>query len=261
MRILMIGDVVGHYGCEFLRKVLPSLKSEYELDVVVANGENSANGNGILPYSADFLLESGVDVITTGNHAMKRPQIRDYFDSNERVIRPLNLHKSAPGRGYYVFDDPRRRFAVVNLLGRAFLDPVGNPFDAVEELLPTLGTKCVLVDFHAESTAEKQCMAFFLDGKVSAVVGTHTHVQTNDARILDGGTALMCDVGMCGAYNSVIGVEHTQPVYKMKTGLPARFEYVSPDDEMCLWGAIIDIDMSTGKATDIKPISRRGRIN
>ena len=260
MRILMIGDVVGQFGCDYLRQVLPHIKREHKPDIVIANGENSAQGNGLLPFSADFLLDSGVDIITTGNHAMKRQQAYEYFDRMPQVIRPLNYHSSVPGRGVYIHDDPRLRLAVVNLQGRAFMDPIDNPFDAVDAALETIDTPCILVDFHAEATAEKQSLGYYLDGRVSAVLGTHTHVQTNDARVLPGGTAFMCDVGMCGAYHSVIGVEPERPIYKMRTGMPARFEYAPGTDEYCLWGALVDIDNGTGRATAIQSLAYRGKI-
>lgn len=260
MRILMIGDVVGPGGCQFLRQTLPALKTEYAPDVVVANGENSASGNGLLPVSADFLLDSGVDVITTGNHALKRIQSYEYYDRTPRVLRPLNLHRSAPGQGFYIHDDPRHPLAVISLQGRAFMDPIDNPYDTVDALLDSLDTRCVLIDFHAEATAEKQALAYYLDGWVSAVIGTHTHVQTADARILPQGTAFMCDVGMCGGYDTVIGVDPQNPIAKLRTGLPARFEYPSDQAEYALWAVVIDIDPQTGKAVGISPLCRRGRL-
>lgn len=260
MRILMIGDVIGPGGCQFLRQSLPGIKAEFSPDVVVANGENSASGNGLLPNSADFLLDSGVDVITTGNHALKRVQSYEYYERMPQVLRPLNLHHTAPGRGIYIHDNPRLPLAVISLQGRAFMDPIDNPFDAMDAALASLDSRCILVDFHAEATAEKQAMAYYLDGRVSAVIGTHTHVQTADSRILPGGTAFMCDVGMCGGYESVIGVDPQNPINKLRTGLPARFEYPEDDAEYALWAVLIELGASSGRAKSITPICRRGRL-
>lgn len=251
MKVLMIGDVVGQNGCEYLRQVLPGFKRRQGIDVCIANGENCAQGNGITPLSAEHLFVSGVDFITTGNHAFRRPEMLDMYDSSLSVIRPANFHRSCPGRGVGIIDKGSIRLAVINLIGSAYMEPVGNPFDTVDELLKGIdkNIKTVIVDFHAEATAEKRCMGFYLDGRVTALVGTHTHVRTADACILPKGTAYMTDLGMTGPINSVLGVEPTLAIEKMRTNLPVRFE--NSDGECRMEGCLLEIDKSTGRASSI----------
>lgn len=252
MIVLTVGDVVGQPGCDHLRKVLPGLRRDYGADVVIANGENSAEGNGILPASAKHLFDSGVDVITTGNHVLRRRQVYDLLDRDCGVIRPANYHPSAPGKGYYIYDGCRFRLCVINLQGIVYLPSIQNPFDCLEELLPRIDTPNIIVDFHAEATAEKLCFGYYFDGKVSAVVGTHTHVPTSDARVLPGGTGYVTDLGMCGGLGSVLGVKKEDAIYKMRTGLPARF--VSDPEEVRLSGAVLTIDEATGRCTGIQSV-------
>ena len=253
MRVLAIGDVVGDPGCAHLREVLPSLKKKYEIDITVANGENSAEGNGILPSSAAHMFESGVDVITTGNHGLRRRQSYDIYDQKNGLIRPANYHPDAPGQGYYIFDNCRHRLCVINLQGLVYMQSIQNPFECIDSLLEKLDTKCILVDFHAEATSEKLCLAHYLDGKISALVGTHTHVPTADARVLPGGTGYITDLGMCGGLNSVLGVQAEKAIYKMRTNLPVFF--ITDPEEVKLSGAVITIDSKTGRCTDIKGIT------
>ena len=247
MVVLTIGDVVGQSGCDHLRKVLPGLRKQYGADIVVANGENSAEGNGILPSSARFLYDSGVDVITSGNHVLRRRQIYDVLDQCNGLLRPANYHSSAPGTGIYYYERGKLRLCVVNLLGTVYMQPIQSPFACMDTLLRSIDTPNILVDFHAEATAEKICFGYAYDGKISAMVGTHTHVPTADARILPGGTGYITDLGMCGGINSVLGVKKEEAVYKMRTGLPTRFN-ADPHD-VRLSGAAIEIDHTTGRCT------------
>lgn len=254
MRILMLGDVVGQAGCAHLAKVLPGLRRQYKPDVVIANGENAAEGNGLLPASARLLRESGVDVITGGNHILRRREIYDILEDEDYIVRPANLHASAPGRGMVIYEGLRFRLCVINLLGTAYLDPLDNPFDTMDRLLEqTEGCKFVVVDFHAEATAEKLCMGFYLDGKVSLVAGTHTHVQTSDERILPQGTGYITDLGMCGCFNSVLGVKPAGAIRRMRTHLPTRFE--NDPGPQCLSGIVADLDDQSGKTVSIQRIN------
>lgn len=249
MRVLVIGDVVGQPGCDYLRGKLPGLKERYGIDITVANGENSAQGNGISPQSAKHLFDSGVNVITTGNHALRRKEAYEIFDRADGLIRPANYHRTAPGKGIYIFDNCRFRLCVVNLQGLVYLQSIQNPFDCIDELLQAVDTPSILVDFHAEATAEKLCLGYYLDGRVSAVLGTHTHVPTADARILPGGTGYITDIGMCGGLNSVLGVRADCAVERMRTALPVKF--VTDTEDTRLSGAVLDIDEATGKCRDI----------
>lgn len=255
MRLLILGDVVGQGGCQHLRNKLPDLRKQYGADVVIANGENSAEGNGILPHSANHMLDSGVNIITTGNHALRRREIYDVLDEEEWIIRPANLHPTAPGRGYTIYDGMRFQLCVINLMGVVYMDHLENPFDCIDRILSGINTKNIVVDFHGEATSEKLAMAFYLDGRVSAVVGTHTHVQTADERILPGGTGYITDLGMCGSFNSALGVRPDLVIRRLRTLLPTRFE--NDTGEHCLSGVVLDIDPQTGKTTHIERINIR----
>lgn len=251
MVVLALGDVVGQPGCDHVRCMLPGLRKRYTADVVIANGENSAEGNGILPASARHLQDSGVDVITTGNHVLRRRQIYDFLDREDTtVLRPANYHPSAPGIGHCIYDAGRFQLCVINLQGVVYMQSLQNPFDCLEQLLQTVETPNIIVDFHAEATAEKLCLAHHFDGRVSAVVGTHTHVQTADARVMPSGTGYITDLGMCGGENSILGVRSKEAIYKMRTGLPVRF--VSDPDDVHLSGMALWIDEQTGRCTEIE---------
>lgn len=252
MRILAMGDVVGQAGCEFVRDRLPAFRKKENIQMVVANGENSAEGNGILPSSAKHLFDSGVDVITTGNHVYKRREIYETLEREDGVIRPANYHPSAPGKGMYIFDGLRFKLCVINLQGTVYMESYESPFDCVDRLLEQVDTPNILVDFHAEATAEKLCMAYYLDGRVSAVVGTHTHVPTADEQILPGGTGYISDLGMCGGRYSVLGVKASCAMEKMRTRLPVKFENEKENIELC--GVLLDIDEATGKTKTIRRI-------
>ncbi|MBQ5398805.1 MAG: TIGR00282 family metallophosphoesterase [Ruminococcus sp.] len=244
MRILCIGDVVGKIGCEFLREKLPPLKRVKGIDLVVCNGENSSDGNGITPASADYLFDSGVDVITLGNHSFRRREAYEYLDTKPYIIRPANF-PSAPGFGSCVVDMGRVRVKVINLMGSLFMENgLVNPFNLVDTLLDS-DCKITVVDFHAETTSEKLAMGYYLDGRVSVVFGTHTHVQTSDDRVLEKGTGYITDLGMTGPMNSVLGVKPEIIIDKFKTCMPQRFELRR--DKCKLECVIFEVDDKTCK--------------
>lgn len=250
--VLFFGDVVGQAGCDCLRRHLARLRKEYGADVVVANGENSAEGNGITPHSAKHLFDSGVQVITTGNHGLRRREIYELLEQRNGLIRPANLHLSAPGDGWYLYDHPAFPLAVVNLIGRVYMEPVCSPFDRADELLREIDCPNILVDFHAEATAEKLSMAHYLDGRVSAVIGTHTHVPTADERLLPKGTAYITDAGMCGGRDSVLGVVKEKAIERMCTGLPTRF--ANDTENIELHGVVLRF-AAPGKVASISRIA------
>lgn len=251
-KILCIGDVISQIGCDYLKLKLPGYRHENGIDVVMANGENSAVGNGILPVSADFLLTCGVDVITTGNHVFKRREILPYFENSDCVIRPLNYPSSCIGRGSYIYDGGGFSVAFVNLLGTAFMEAMDCPFDVIDAFLEKNETKIVVVDFHAEATGEKKAMAYYLDGRVSLLVGTHTHIQTNDAQILPQKTGYITDLGMTGPIHSVLGVVPENIIARYKTKMPTRFE--TAEGECRLEGVVAEIDEKTGSCISIEAI-------
>lgn len=257
MRVLCIGDVVGTVGCEFLRKTLPKFKKLKSIDFVICNGENSADGNGILPVSASHLFTSGVDVITLGNHAFQRKEIYNFLDEEEAIIRPYNFPSpSTPGKGFCTIDLGRTSVSVINLMGQEYIDArVDNPFYAVDEILKNIDSKIIFVDLHAEATSEKKAMGFYLDGRVSAVFGTHTHVQTADECILEKGTGYITDLGMTGPVDSVIGVKKDIIINRLKTKLPERFEYANGE---CMMDCVIfDVDDKTGKTISVERYNLR----
>ena len=251
--VMMIGDIVGKEGCGFLRKHLPRLRQEYGVDAVIANGENSAVGNGILPSSADDLFASGVDVITTGNHVYKRREIYPYLDEQPYIIRPANFPEGGYGRGVCVYDAGSFRIAVINLQGTVYMDSLPCPFRTADHLLKQIDTPLVLVDFHAEATSEKNALGYYLDGRVSAVVGTHTHVPTADERILPGGTGYVTDLGMTGPIDSVLGIKPEIIIHRMLTKLPSRFEVAQTPCK--LNGVLLNLDKKSGRCKNISRIS------
>lgn len=244
MRILCIGDVVGAAGCAFLRAHLSALKNTEHIDLVVANGENSADGNGMTPTSAEHLFTSGVDVITGGNHTYRRKEIYRLLDENPRIVRPANYPAADPGVGYTLVDTLKARVCVVSLLGTVFMENLESPFTCADGILNTIesGT-IILVDFHAEATSEKRALACYLDGRVAAVFGTHTHVQTADEQILPGGTGFISDIGMTGPENSVLGVDPQLAIRRFMTKMPVRFTAAKGD--CFLSGIILDINDKT----------------
>ena len=253
MKILMVGDVVGTSGLDFLRRRLPALKRELGVDVCVVNGENSADGNGITAVSAESIFTSGADVVTTGNHAFRRKEAYTYFDDTECLLRPANFVDAVPGHGVCVLDKGRVQVGVINLMGTMYMDSLSNPFLLVDDLLSSLSScKIILVDFHAEATSEKKAMGYYLDGRVSAVAGTHTHVQTADECILSADTGYITDLGMTGPLESVLGVVPSIVIDKFKYNMPARFDWKCGKSE--LDACLFEVDDSTGKCLSVKRI-------
>lgn len=255
MRILFIGDVVSAVGVEKLTRTLPRFKKEHGIDVVIVNGENAAVGNGLLPASADLLFAAGADCITGGNHTFRRREFYDYLDASPYCLRPANYRDDAPGKGFCVVDKGFVRVGVVNIMGTVFMEPLENPFDCADRTLSALKDEAdfTVVDFHAEATAEKRALGFYLDGRAAAVVGTHTHVQTADEQILPHGTAYITDLGMTGPVQSVLGVTPELAIEKMRTNLPVRFQ--NPDGECRMQGMLVEIDKKTGKALCAERVS------
>jgi len=258
MRILFLGDIVGRPGRTIVKNILPDLRKTENIDIVIANGENAAAGSGLTPKIADELLESGIDVLTSGDHVWKKRDIYDYLKVSSRLVRPANYPQGAPGRGSTVVTDEKgRKVGVINLIGRVFMDAVECPFLSAKKEIEKVKTETgiIIVDIHAEATSEKVAMGWYLDGKVSAVLGTHTHVQTADEKILPGGTAYITDSGMTGPYDSVIGRDKNFIIEHFLTQLPIRFEMAENDIEM--HGVIIDIDDNTGRATAIQRVQKK----
>jgi len=252
MKVLLVGDIVGGPGRRIFREVVKRLREENAIHVVIANGENAAAGNGITLALADELFKSGADVVTLGDHVWGQKDLECSIASEKRLLRPLNYPAGAPGQGCITIQTSFGPLAVVNLLGRVFMNPMDCPFRAMDALLKALPCNVpVLVDFHAEATSEKIALGYYLDGRVAAVFGTHTHVQTSDAMILPKGTAYMTDLGMTGPYISVIGREVEPVLKKFTTGIPAKFEVAK--GPCVLEGAILDIDRQSGKAVSITP--------
>ena len=249
MRILFVADVFGVPGRRIVEERLSGLREELGAGFCVVNGENAADGAGITPRIADKLLAAGADVITLGNHVWRRSEIAPYLGGSDRVIRPANLGAAAPGRGWTVAAAADgAQVAVINLLGRLFINPPLSPFELVDDVVAEAraAAPIVVVDFHAEATSEKVALPRWLDGRVTAVIGTHTHVQTNDARVLPGGTAAITDAGMTGPHDSVIGVQADLAIARMRTGMPVRFK--PAEGGVRLEGALIECD-SGGRAT------------
>jgi hypothetical protein len=252
MRILFIGDVFGRIGRDLVREGIPVLTARYAIDAVIANVENAASGAGITRETGDALLKCGVDVMTTGNHVWDKREALTYIGAEPRLLRPLNMASAAPGRGAFVARlADGRPLGVINAMGRVFMPPVDNPFDAVAAAVDRLARECrvIIVDMHAEASAEKIAMGWYLDGRVAAVLGTHTHVQTADARMLPGGTAYVTDVGMTGPHDSIIGMERAGVLSRFVTGLPTRMEPASENPR--LQAVVVDADERTGLARDI----------
>ena len=257
MRVLMIGDVIGEPGRKAVNSVVPDLRREYGIDLVIANGENSAGGFGITPDTAQELMDAQVDVITSGNHIWKQKEILPYIQEEWPLIRPANYPPDTPGRGYIRLG----RAAVINLMGRVFMSPLDCPFRTADRVLKELNgvnpPKVIIVDFHAEATSEKQAMGWYLDGRVSAVLGTHTHVATADTRILPKDTGYVTDVGMTGPYNSVIGSDVRPVLEGFLTQMPKRLTVAR--GPVILNSILVDLDEDNGTATKIQRIDRMVR--
>ncbi len=257
IKVLFVGDVCGSIGCDMLEKHLRKLKKENEIDFTVVNGENSADGNGITRNSAARLLNMGADVVTGGNHSFRREEMLSVYEENPYILRPHNLKQYDFGSGYCVVDKGRYRIAVINLSGRIYLERLeaDNPFieaDALIERAKQDGAGVILVDFHAEATSEKRAMGFYLDGTVSVVVGTHTHVQTADSQILPKGTGYITDLGMTGPKQSVLGVKSDIIINRLRDNDMSKFELA--DGSCAINGCIFEIDEKTGKTLSVKSI-------
>jgi metallophosphoesterase (TIGR00282 family) len=260
VKILFVGDVFGSPGRHIVREHLPHVVETHGVDLLIINGENAAGGFGITPSLADELFDLGAHVITTGNHIWDKKEIFEYMavpvDSHERgrrIIRPANYNEKAPGFGVYEGELPNgTAFAVMNMQGRVFMSSCDDPFRKADELLAKIKAKVILLDFHAEATSEKVAMGWYLDGRVTAVLGTHTHIPTADERVLPGGTAFQTDVGMSGPYDSVIGVETELVLKRFLTGMPGKFEAAKGNPKMC--ATLIDCDGGTGRARHVQRI-------
>lgn len=255
MNVLFIGDVVGEKGCDLLEKRLYNLKKKYDISLVIVNGENSAIGNGITPYSFQRLVSIGADVITTGNHCFKRKESMPLYDEKTYLVRPANYPEGVAGRGYTIVDIGFCEIAVINIMGITYMEPLDNPFYCIDRILDEIDTKNIIVDFHAEATSEKKAMGFYLDGKVTAVLGTHTHVQTADEVILPKGTAYITDVGMTGSELSVLGVKSELAIEKLRNHVPVKFE--ESENPCFINGVVVDFDEHSGKANKIIRIIER----
>ncbi len=264
MRLLFLGDVVGRAGRDAITERLPRLIADYELDFVVVNGENASHGRGLTEGHYNELRAAGADVVTLGDHSWDQRDTQSFIAREPMLLRPINFAPGAPGRGANLVEGRNgHRVLVVNAHGRVFMDPVDDPFRAVEAAIAAcpLGEQAdaVLVDFHTEATSEIQAMGFFLDGKASLIVGTHTHIPTSDHRILKGGTALMADAGMCGDFDSIIGVDAEEPLNRFLTGIPSgRFEPAEGEATLC--GVAIETDDATGLVRTISPVRLGGSL-
>ncbi|HSV31010.1 MAG TPA: TIGR00282 family metallophosphoesterase [Atribacteraceae bacterium] len=256
MRFLVIGDVVGKPGRKLVSHYLAELREELRIDATIVNGENAAGGLGITPEVSEELFACGVDVITTGNHVWDKKEIIEYLPTQRRLLRPLNYPPGVPGEGFVLISDPVAPWAVINASGRVFMGALDCPFQRIEQELTHLrrSTRIILVDFHAEATSEKMAMGWFLDGQVSCLFGTHTHVATADERIFPNGTAYITDIGMTGAHDSVIGVEVEIILNRFLTGMPVKNAVAK--DNLRLNGIVVDIDPASGRANDIFRVSR-----
>jgi metallophosphoesterase (TIGR00282 family) len=252
MLILAIGDIVGKPGRQAVSRLLPDLRQEYGLDMVIANGENAAGGIGLTPETARELLDAGVDVLTSGNHIWAQKEIFPYLDGQMPILRPLNYPPGVPGRGHLIFGE----VAVVNIMGRTFIGNLDCPFQAMDKLLAEIKQKVIIVDFHAEATSEKVAMGRYLDGRVSAVLGTHTHVGTIDTQILAKGTAYVSDIGMSGPIDSIIGDDAEAVLKRFLTGIHHRLSVGK--GKAALNAVMVTIDKSTGRAESIERIYREG---
>lgn len=264
MRLVFIGDVFGRSGREALEKYLPDIKKSYTPDVIIVNGENASHGRGITAKIANQFFEWGADCITTGNHIWDQREIISYIDKTPALLRPLNFSPGTPGNGIWESQLPDgRKFVVINAMGRHGMELSDDPFQTIDKALQTyrLGQNCqmIFIDFHAEATSEKACIGHYLDGHVTAVIGTHTHIPTSDYRILSGGTAFQTDAGMTGCYDSVIGIRKSAAIGRFLKKVPGE-KFNPADGEACLCGVLIDTDDKSGHAKEIHPIRLGGHL-
>jgi metallophosphoesterase (TIGR00282 family) len=259
MKVLLIGDIIGKPGRQMLEMFLPSLIEEHNLDLVIANAENAAHGFGVTPDTADHLYRTGVDILTSGNHIWDKKEVFEYISKESRLLRPANYPPNVPGKGYAItLTRSGRKAGVINLQGRIFMGPSDDPFAAGMQLVDKIRreTPIIFVDMHGEASSEKQAMGWYLDGKVTAVYGTHTHVPTSDLRILSSGTAYVTDIGMTGPYDSVIGIDKDQIIQKFLDQMPTRFEVAK--ENPILEAILVQLDPETGHALKIERITRKG---
>lgn len=256
MKILALGDIVGPDTIEELGKRLWNFRKQNNIDFVVANGENASRGNGLDAESAKKILDYGVDVITGGNHIWQKNSLRDFLENSNSIVRPLNYPTTSAGNGYTILDCNGYKILVMNVSGTVYMESLGCPFDAVEKVLKREEGRydISLLDIHAEATGEKYALARYFDGKITAVYGTHTHVQTADEQLLENGTAYITDLGMCGPVNSILGVKSELIIEKMKTKMPVRFEFAEGNIDFC--GVIIDFDTANSGKISAKSIKR-----
>ncbi|MCZ2491845.1 TIGR00282 family metallophosphoesterase [Dellaglioa carnosa] len=256
MRLLFIGDVVGDSGQQMIKEYLPKLKRKFHPQATIVNGENATKGRGINESVYKSFLQTGADVVTMGNHTWDNREIQDFIGGAKKLIRPANFSANqVPGIGHTIININQQKLAVIDLQGRVFMTPSDDPFAVVQDILEEVKkeTDFIFIDFHAETTSEKEAIAWFLDGQVSAVVGTHTHVPTNDARILPKGTAFMSDVGMTGPYDGILGMKRENVIGRFLSQMPTRFE-VDETGRQTLSACVIDIDDKTGHAKKIFPV-------
>ncbi len=256
MRILFIGDIVGKPGRRGIKELLPALVKDHSIDIIIANAENAAAGKGLTREIAHELFDQGIAFLTMGNHVWAQREIMDFIGQESRLIRPANYPPGAPGKGSGFIRHAGKKIGVINLSGRVYMNPLDDPFAEASKIVAQMSqeTSIILVDFHAEATSEKVAMGWFLDGRVSAVLGTHTHVQTADGRILPQGTAYITDVGMTGPQDSVLGVKKEIIINRFLTQLPAKFELAG--GAIQLNAVVMDIDEQTGKARSIEGVQR-----
>jgi len=254
LNILFIGDIVGKPGMDLVQTWLPGIIQKYKADVVIVNGENASDGKGCTVKEGKILFDLGVNVITGGNHTWDKHQSQDYLKIEPRVLRPLNYPKGTYGNGYFIVESKKGKVAVLNMQGRTFMQSIDCPFRTAEWVVPKLKseTNVIVMDFHAEASAEKIAMAYFLDGKVSAVIGTHTHVQTSDERIFPNGTGYITDVGMTGPYESVIGMKTTAALNRFIYQTPQKYETAENDVHLC--GFFLRVDPESGKTLELEKI-------
>jgi metallophosphoesterase (TIGR00282 family) len=264
MRLLFLGDLMGRSGRSAAADALPTLREKLKLDFVIVNGENAASGFGLTSKIAGTTIQSGADVITGGNHTFDQKELLTVIDNDDRILRPINYPEGTPGRGFAIYDAPRgKKVMVINAMGRVFMNAMECPFRAIDAVLKKyrmgVAVHAIVVDFHGEATSEKMAMGHYLDGRVSLVVGTHSHVPTADCQILDGGTAYQTDAGMCGDYNSVIGMQKEEPISRFLTKMnKERYSPAEGDATIC--GTFIETDDRTGLAKRIEPLRMGPRL-
>ncbi|BEU88038.1 2',3'-cyclic-nucleotide 2'-phosphodiesterase [Selenomonas sp. TAMA-11512] len=261
MKVMLVGDVCGRTGREAFARFTPKLKREKNIDIIVVNGENSAGGKGFTRKSLDALYHAGADIVTSGNHVWDKKDVLEFIDDEPFLIRPANYPDGAPGKGYCLYPWKAKTIAVLNLSGRVFMPPIDCPFQKVDELLKEIKDEAdiIFLDFHAEATSEKMAMGAYLDGRVNAVVGTHTHVQTADEVLLSKGTAYITDLGMTGPANSILGVRTERVIEKFLTGRPVRFEVAEGDEVYS--AVIVEIDDATNRTVSIERLQYHHKTN